>query len=219
MDNTKLNLNSKLKVKIWAVKLQFVVRSTKPYPAQSAQLLVTWTVNAHYLKHLFAQPQLLNMQVDHLRLLRLTMNRFLTNSTRLMQSVVGTKAPQQTKFTTRSMLELTPLPLRVALPSKSSTTNSQATADKVARRPTLVLTKNRESRWPTMFQLLMPILVFAQLTVLQYALQSVPQLSVETNQNPKFNTNADCQAYSFEKLIRILTLLLIIVFFCSNFNF
>jgi hypothetical protein len=78
------------------------------------------TVIVIYPPHLFAQPQLLSMLVDLLRLLRLTTNRFLTNSTRLMQSVVGTKAPQPTKFTTRLMLELTLSPSKVALQSKIS---------------------------------------------------------------------------------------------------
>ena len=198
MDNSKPNLNSKLKVKINVAKLQFVVRSTKLCPAQFAQLLVTLTANVHFPVHLFAQPQLPNMPVDLLRLLKLTMNRFLTNSTRLMQSVVGTKAPQQTRFTTRSMLELTLSPLRVALQSKSSTTNSQATADRVVRRQMLVPTRNREFRWPTILHALTPILASAQLIVLQYALQhvhqSVPQLTVEKTKNHKYNTNADYQA-------------------------
>lgn len=198
MVNSKLNLNSKLKVRINVSKRRFVVRSTKLCPHQSVQLLATLTVIVIYPPHLFAQPQLLSMLVDLLRLLRLTTNRFLTNSTRLMQSVVGTKAPQPTKFTTRLMLELTLSPSKVALQSKSSTTNSQATADRVARRRTLVLTKNREFRWQTILLVLTPIHVCAQLTVLQSALQlahqSVPQLTAETIKNLKYNSSADYQA-------------------------
>lgn len=161
------------------VKLLLLVRSTKLSLAQFVQLFVTSTVNVHFLVPHFAQPQLLNMQVAPLQLLRLTTNRSQINSIRLMLSAVGTKAPLQIKFTTRLMLELTLSPLREALQSKSNIMNSQATADKVVRRQTHVPTKNREFRWLTMYQLLILILVFVQLHVLPHAplfvLQSLNQ--------------------------------------------
>lgn len=190
-------VSSKLRLK---VKLLLLVRSTKLSLAQFAQLFVTSTANVHFHVPHFAQPQLLNMQVAPLLLLRPTTNRSQTNSTRLMLSAVGTKAPLQTKSTTRLMLELTLSPLKEALQSKSNIMNSQATADRVVRRQTHVPTKNREFRWPTMFQLLIPILVFAQLhvlppaplSVLQYVLQFAETIS--SNHNLKYNSNADDQA-------------------------
>jgi hypothetical protein len=189
--------NSKPRLK---VKLLLLVRSTKLSLAQFAQLLPISTANVPFHVPHFAQPQQLNMQVAPLQLLRLTTNRSQTNSTKLMLSAVGTRALLQTKFTTRLMLELTLSPLREALQSKSNIMNSQATADKVVRRQTHVPTKNREFRWPTMYQLLIPILVFAQLHVLPpaplFVLQYVLQFAETTNSNHnlKFNSNADDQA-------------------------
>ena len=152
-----------LPVSVAAIKLRLrsSVRSTRQCQPPCAPLSLILTADAPFLALLLAQPQLLNTQVDPSPSPRPTTTRFPTSFTRSTPSALGTRAPLLTKFITRSTLEPTPSQLRAALQSKNSTTSNQATADRVARRPTRALTRNKESLWPTTLHVPKPTLAFA----------------------------------------------------------
>ena len=151
------------------------VKSIKQFPLQCAQLSLILTAAAPFHAKLSDLLNLLSTTVDRSLSLKLTMNRFPTNFTRSTRSAHATRAPLPIKFTTRLMLVLTRSPLKVASQSKSNTTSNQATADRVARRPTHAPTRNRESLWPITSSA--QLLTHVSVPPLQYALQYVPPSS------------------------------------------